>query len=71
MDISMFAGPLATGVISAMITGVSVYVAVTNRLTKIETLIDMLRVSVDKHNHVVERMVVLETKIENFEKLAK
>lgn len=48
-------GPIASGVISALVAAFGVYVAITNRLTKLETLIEELRRDVEKHNSVVER----------------
>lgn len=53
-------GPIASGIISALIATVGVYVAMTNRLTKLETLIDQLRDEVERHNAIVERTYKLE-----------
>ena len=47
--------PVASGVISAVVAAFGVYVAITNRLTRLETLIEELRRDVEKHNSVVER----------------
>lgn len=52
--------PIASGVISALLAAVGVYVAITNRLTRLETLIDNLREETAKHNAVVERTYRLE-----------
>lgn len=60
MDVSTLFGPLITACTTGIVTGVGVYVAVTNRLTKLETLIDTLRADVERHNTVVERMYRLE-----------
>lgn len=51
-----FIGPILT----ALITGGGVYVAITNRLTRLETLIENLKDEVEKHNEVVERTFKLE-----------
>jgi len=53
-------GPIASGVISAFVAAVGVYVAITNRLTRLETLIDSLREETAKHNQVIERTFKLE-----------
>lgn len=60
MDLGSLAGPIFTACTTGIVTGVGVYVAVTNRLTKLETLIDTLRADVERHNTVVERMYRLE-----------
>lgn len=52
--------PLASAVFGAIMSAFGVYVAVTNRLTKTETLIDELRKNVEKHNNLVERTIKLE-----------
>ena len=41
------------------------YGAVSSRLTRLETMIEALTKTVDKHNHVVERTTKLETEVEN------
>ena len=53
-------GPIASGVISAFVAAIGVYVAITNRLTRLETLIDSLREETAKHNQVIERTFKLE-----------
>lgn len=57
MDLTPFIGPVLT----AVITGGGVYAAITNRLTRLETLIESLRAEVERHNRVVERTYKLET----------
>lgn len=52
--------PIASGIVGAIISAFGVYVAITNRLTRIETLIDQLRQDVEKHNTIVERTYKLE-----------
>lgn len=56
----VFIAPIASGVVGAIISAFGVYVAITNRLTKLETLIDQLRDEVEKHNAIVERTYKLE-----------
>lgn len=53
--------PVASGVISAVVAAVGCYIAVTNRLTKLETMIDQLTHTVEKHNRVVERTYKVES----------
>lgn len=53
-------GPIASGIISALIATIGVYVAMTNRLTRLETLIDQLRAETEKHNQILERTYRLE-----------
>ena len=53
-------GPIASGVVSALLAAVGVYVAIVTRLTRLETLIDQLREETAKHNAVVERTYRLE-----------
>lgn len=56
----VFLAPIASGIIGAIISAFGVYVAITNRLTRLETLIDQLRDEVEKHNAIVERTYRLE-----------
>lgn len=56
----VFLAPIASGIVGAIISAFGVYVAITNRLTKLETLIDNLRDETKKHNEVVERTYKLE-----------
>lgn len=53
-------GPIASGIIGAIISAFGVYVAITNRLTRTETLIEQLSERVDKHNEIIERTYKLE-----------
>ena len=55
-----FIAPIASGIVGAIISAFGVYVAITNRLTKLETLIDQLRDEVERHNAIVERTYKLE-----------
>lgn len=56
----VFIAPIASGIVGAIISAFGVYVVITNRLTKLETLIDQLRDEVEKHNAIVERTYKLE-----------
>lgn len=60
-DLSSLIAPLITSII----TGVSVYVAMSNRISVLETKMDNLTVSVNKHNQVIERTFKLETEMTN------
>ena len=53
--------PLASGIIGAIVSAFGVYVAITNRLTRTETLIEQLSERVEKHNQMVERTYKLES----------
>ena len=53
-------GPIASGIIGAICAAFGVYVAITNRLTKLETLMEQLKDEVEKHNAIVERTYKLE-----------
>ena len=57
--------PLVGPVLTAVITAGGVYAAITNRLTRLETLIEQLRQEVEKHNQVIERTYKLETEVTN------
>lgn len=65
MDI--WIAPIASGIVGAAFSAFGVYVAITNRLTKIETLITGLTKQVEKHNEVVERTFILEAKVDALE----
>ena len=56
----VFLAPIASGIVGAIISAFGVYVAITNRLTKLETLIDQLRDEVERHDAIVERTYKLE-----------
>lgn len=53
--------------ISAIFTGIGVYVSISNRIAIIETKIDNLSERVEKHNSVIERTYILETKMQHLE----
>ena len=61
MDITPYIGTIVTVIIAVG----GFYIAIASRLTRLETLIDTLTKTVDKHNHVVERTTKLETEVEN------
>lgn len=55
-------GPaIASGIVSAVLAAFGCYVALTERLAKLETMIDHLTNTVEKHNKVVERTYKLES----------
>lgn len=61
MDITPYIGTIVTVIIAVG----SVYAGFSSRIAKLETLIDELKKSVDKHNQVVERTYKLETEVDN------
>lgn len=61
LDITPYIGTIVT----VVITVGSVYAAISSRLARLETMIETLTKTVDKHNNVVERTYKLETEIEN------
>lgn len=63
MDITSFIGPILSGLITALISGFSVYVTLERKIAVIETKIDTLRTEVEKHNSVVERTFRLEEQV--------
>ena len=65
MEASMLIGPIVSGIVAAGFSAFGIYVAITNRLTKLETLIETLRGDVEKHNQVVERTYKNERDITN------
>ena len=69
MDLSIFAAPVASGIVGAVLSAVGVYVAITNRLTKTETLIADLTKQVEKHNNVIERTYKLEGRVDALESM--
>lgn len=53
--------PIASAVMSAVLAACGTYVAISNRLSVLETKMDGLSTKVEKHNSVVERTCRLET----------
>lgn len=52
---------LASGAVSAALAAFGCYVAITNRLTKMETTIEHMAATMEKHNQVIERTYKLES----------
>lgn len=67
MDMSILVAPIVSAIVAAGFSAFGVYVAITNRLTKLETLIETLKNEVEKHNQIVERTYALEAKVETFD----
>ena len=67
MDASIFITPIVGGLVGAVFSAVGVYVAITNRLTKTETLIEELSARVEKHNQIVQRTYKLEARMDMLE----
>ena len=61
MDISPYLGTIVTVIIAVG----GVYVAIATRLTRLETLIETLAKTVEKHNSVDARTAKLETEVAN------
>ena len=53
--------PIASAVLSAVFAACGTYVAISNRLSVLETKMDGLSTKVEKHNSVIERTYKLET----------
>ncbi len=61
IDVTALIVPAASAVLSAMCAAGGVYVAISNRLSVLETKMDGLSTKVEKHNSVIERTYKLET----------
>jgi flagellin-like hook-associated protein FlgL len=61
MDITPYIGTIVTVVIAVG----SVYAAIASRLTRLETKIETLTQTTEKHNNVIERTYKLETEVSN------
>ena len=61
MNITPYIGTIVTVIIAVG----GVYAAIASRLTRLETMIEQLTKSVDKHNTVIERMTTAEADIRN------
>lgn len=59
-----FIPALASGAVSASLAAFGCYVALTNRLTRLETMIDHLTKTVEKHTEIVERTALIERELE-------
>ena len=64
MDVTAFISPLVAGLITALITGFTVYVTLERKIAVIETKIDNLAQQVEKHNSIVERTYRLEERVD-------
>ena len=72
MELTSFIAPVLSGIITALISGFSVYVTLEKKIAVIETKIDNLRDEVNKHNSVVERTFRLEEQVKTlFNKAAR
>lgn len=60
-DMTTFIVPIVSALVSAASAAGGVYVAITNRLSVLETKMDALSDKVEKHNSVIERTYKLET----------
>ena len=61
MDITPYVGTIVTVIIAVG----SVYAAIASRLTRLETKIETLTQTTEKHNNVIERTYKLETEVSN------
>lgn len=61
MDITPYLGTIVTVIIAVG----GVYTAIASRLTRLETLIETLAKTVEKHNNVEERTTRLEAEVTN------
>lgn len=64
MDLTAFVSPLVAGLITALFTGITVYVTLERKIAVVETKIDNLAAQVEKHNSVVERTYRLEERVD-------
>lgn len=61
LDVTTLIVPIVSALVSAASAAGGVYVAITNRLSVLETKMDALSDKVEKHNSVIERTYKLET----------
>ena len=61
LEISTLVIPIASAVMSSVLAACGTYVAISNRLSVLETKMDGLSTKVEKHNSVIERTYKLET----------
>jgi len=57
--------PYLGSIVTVLIAVVGVYVGVSSRIAKLETLLAELKADVEKHNRIVERTYKLETEVSN------
>ena len=67
MDFVLFISPI----VSALLAFAGSYLALTNRITRLETLIETLSERVEKHNNIVERTYKLEADVATLHDLTK
>lgn len=67
MDFALFISPI----VSALLAFFGSYLALTNRITRLETLIETLSERVEKHNSIVERTYKIEADVANLHDLVK
>lgn len=65
IEISTFIAPVLSALFGAGAAAIGVYVAMSNRLSVLETKMDNLAASVEKHNGVIERTFKVETDVSN------
>lgn len=56
---------LLSPIVSALLAFAGSYLAFTNRITRLEALIETLNERVEKHNNVIERTYHLEADVDN------
>lgn len=61
IDVTALIVPVVSALVSAATAACGVYVAISNRLSVLETKMDGLSTKVEKHNSVIERTYKLET----------
>lgn len=61
IELSTLAAPVLSALLGAIATGISIYVAMSNRLSILETKMDNLAEDVRKHNGVIARTYKLES----------
>lgn len=65
IELSTLVAPVLSALFGAGAAAIGVYVAMSNRLSVLETKMDNLAASVEKHNGVIERTFKAETDISN------
>ena len=61
MDFTPYIGTIVTVIIAVG----GFYIAIVSRLTRLETMIETLTTTVDRHNNMVERTYKLESDVDN------
>lgn len=65
IELSTLITPIFSALLGAGSAAIGVYVAMSNRLSVLETKMDNLAASVEKHNGVIERTFKAESEINN------